>query len=362
MGTVGTLEEHVGVCQFTLVPCPKKCKDDNGILKIMRRDLQQHLMEKCPNRDYLCEHCGLKGTYATTLDHYDTCEKKIITCTNEGCTMKMERMKIKNHLSEECEHTVISCKYARIRCDVKLKRKDMRAHEQDDKAHLNKAVDTIVKLQTDVVTLEKQIKERDIRLENKISEEITKLSKKKDDQLKSELVKLEVQLGTVQSSQEQLRNQKPVVSPPKLPLIRFRVTDIRQRNGIFTSPSFYTSLYGYHMDIKVYVNGEGSAMGSHVSVYVYLIKGKYDDRLNWPFEGDVTIELLNQLEDKNHHSKVVHFTTKNYRIVGDGFGFAEYISHSKLSSPSASNTEYLKNDTLYFRIFAKVSDCKPWLQ
>ncbi len=31
VGTVGTLEEHMGVCQFTLVPCPKKCKDDNGI-------------------------------------------------------------------------------------------------------------------------------------------------------------------------------------------------------------------------------------------------------------------------------------------------------------------------------------------
>ncbi len=43
-GTVGTLEEHTGVCQFTLVPCPKECTDNNGILKIMRRDLQQHLM------------------------------------------------------------------------------------------------------------------------------------------------------------------------------------------------------------------------------------------------------------------------------------------------------------------------------
>ncbi len=52
-GTFGTLEEHVDGCQFTLVPCPKKCKDD----KITRRDLKHHLMEKCPNRDYSCEHC-----------------------------------------------------------------------------------------------------------------------------------------------------------------------------------------------------------------------------------------------------------------------------------------------------------------
>ncbi len=59
VGTVGTLEEYVGVGEFALVPCPKECKDDNGILTIMKRDLQQHLL-KCPNRDYSCEHC-VKG-------------------------------------------------------------------------------------------------------------------------------------------------------------------------------------------------------------------------------------------------------------------------------------------------------------
>ena len=29
MGTVGTLEEHVATCGFTLVPCSKQCEDDN---------------------------------------------------------------------------------------------------------------------------------------------------------------------------------------------------------------------------------------------------------------------------------------------------------------------------------------------
>ncbi len=161
-GTVGTLEKHMGVCEYSLVPCPKKCKQGNFITK---RDLQQHLMEKCPNRDYSCEHCGLKGTYATTLDHYDTCEKKIISCANEGCIMKMERMKIKNHLSEECEHTVISW----IGCDVKFKRKDMRAHEQDDKAHLNKTVDTLVKLREKMAKLQND--------NNMLREETAKLTK-----------------------------------------------------------------------------------------------------------------------------------------------------------------------------------------
>ncbi len=66
-------------------------------------------------------------------------------------------MKIKNHLSEECGHTVISCKYMSIGCDVKLKRKDMRAHEQDDKAHLNKALNSMLELKEKMAQFYKTI-------------------------------------------------------------------------------------------------------------------------------------------------------------------------------------------------------------
>ncbi len=104
----------MGMCEYSLVPFPKKCKQGSFITK---RDLQQHLNTQCLNRDDSCEDCGLKGIYATTLEHYDTCEGKIISCTNEGCTMRMQRKMVKNHLSKECEHTVISCKYTSIKCD-----------------------------------------------------------------------------------------------------------------------------------------------------------------------------------------------------------------------------------------------------
>ncbi len=322
-GTVGTLEEHVGVCQFTLVPCPKECKDDNGILKIMRRDLQQHLMEECPNRDYSCEHCDLKGTYATTLDHYDTCEKRIITCTNEGCTMKMERMKIEHHLSKKCGHTVISCKYTSIGCEMKLKRKDMRAHEQDDKAHLNKALDGMIKLEDTVIELD---------------EKVTRL----------------------QNDNDKLKNKNVLGS------IKFKVAEFQKKkdnNKQFFSPSFYTSPNGYHMNIKVVANGLRDGEGSHVSVGASIIEGKYDEELNWPFVGKVTFELLNQLEDKNHYSSELAFTPENNINAGSiCWGFSLYIPHSELSRDSASNTQYLKDDALYFRLSVEVSDHKPWLE
>ncbi len=132
--------------------------------------------------------------------------------------MVTERMKLKNHLSEECEHTVISCKYTSIGCDVKLKRKDMGAHEQDDKAHLNKALHSMLELKEKMAQLLKN---------KKMIFKVTEFQKKKDN------------------------------------------------NRRFYSPSFYTSPNGYHMKIAVDANGNGKSKGSHVSVFAYIIKGKY---------------------------------------------------------------------------------------
>ena len=39
-----------------------------------------------------------------------------------------------------------------------------------------------------------------------------------------------------------------------------------------------------------------------MSVYAYLMKGEHDSVLDWPFRGDVIVELINWKEDKNHLS------------------------------------------------------------
>ena len=62
-------------------PCPNKCKENNEIQMILRKDLEKHLTEQCVNRDYECQYCGKKGTYANIMDiHDDLCE--ILTAVN----------------------------------------------------------------------------------------------------------------------------------------------------------------------------------------------------------------------------------------------------------------------------------------
>ena len=317
-GTVGTLEEHVATCNFTPVPCPKKCKQNDAIQKIMRKDLEEHLNEQCLNRDYECEQCGKKDTYINITDVHDRkCEEKIIPCPKTECTETMKRLNLKSHLEKDCQYTVISCKLRSIGCDVKMKRKDMGAHEQDDKAHLRQALNTVVKLQ-------------------------------------DAMVKLQDDLRSVTENNNIMVNKRFI----------FKLAGYETKKKFSNrckSPSLYTSIDGYNMCITVYPNGHihGDNIGTHVSVFVYILNGRNDKNLTWPFIGTVGIELLNQLADQKHYLKIFIFTKEDNMCAGTSRGFPGFIAHNELRTDVA---QYLKDDTLYFRVSVEVKGYKHWLE
>ena len=43
----------------------------------------------------------------------------------------------------------------------------------------------------------------------------------------------------------------------------------------------------------MYPNGVVDGNGTHLSLYVAIARGEYDDQLKWPFNGVVTIEMFN---------------------------------------------------------------------
>ena len=108
----------------------------------------------------------------------------------------------------------------------------------------------------------------------------------------------------------------------------------------------------------IYANGYGEGKGTHVSPFVQVAKGKYDAKLKWPFVGDVDITLLNQLEDENHYQE--KFVTDDL-LIGRCSGLPTFIPYAALRN-RLQNTQYLKNDTLYFRVSVQAADHKPWLE
>ena len=68
------------------------------------------------------------------------------------------------------------------------------------------------------------------------------------------------------------------------------------------SIGFYTKIGGYKARLLIYLNGDGIGKSTHMSVYISLMPGASDDNLQYPLVGKFTIELLNQLKHKNHHT------------------------------------------------------------
>ena len=61
------------------------------------------------------------------------------------------------------------------------------------------------------------------------------------------------------------------------------------------------------MRLLVYAGGRGIGKGTHLSVYLQLWKGAYDDELTWPLTGEFLITLLNQISNDKHHSYQLRF-------------------------------------------------------
>ena len=305
-GTVGTLEEHVATCEFTLLPCPNKCKDDKDeIAHLMRKGLEKHLETQCPQRDSKCEQCGEITTFvdiATQL-HDKTCKKKILPCPNTDCTETMPREDRKRHL-EKCGYAEVPCKYQRLGCEVSMLRKDMSAHEEnEDNLHLHMAFDN-------GITIE------------------------------------DVQ-GLIAAASKNTQTLYVYVYK----LMGF------QRHHIFQSPLFYTGPHGYCMMIEVV------CCDTNLRISVFLMKGKYDDYLKWPFIGKVTCKLLNQLEDNNHIIEQKHVNMRR-RHPWHAYGcimWSSLFTYSELAHDPVKNTHYFKDDTLYISVSMDIPDHKPWL-
>lgn len=51
--------------------------------------------------------------------------------------------------------------------------------------------------------------------------------------------------------------------------------------------AFYTSKYGYKMCLRIYLNGDGTGRGSHLSLFFVVMRGQSDALLKWPFNQKV---------------------------------------------------------------------------
>ncbi|XP_053157764.1 TNF receptor-associated factor 2-like [Hemicordylus capensis] len=135
----------------------------------------------------------------------------------------------------------------------------------------------------------------------------------------------------------------------KVPEVGFRTREaqIGNRPALY-SPWFYTSRYGYKLSLKLFLNGDGTGAGTHLSLFLVLMKGEHDFQLKWPFRHKVTFTLLDQV-NKQHIStsfRPLESSSSFQRPVKEvnvASGLPEFCPLNVLHAQGAN---YICNDTL----------------
>ena len=313
-----------------------------------------------------------KGLQQSLYDFQVYCTHK-----SKGCEWTGELRELDNHLNSDppadkslqgCMFTLIKCPLSCAGCEKGVYRGDIKSHVNDKLLHhvlmqnaqiesfqqQLQGINTQFKMQLEKIKEEKEsLEQRVIELETKVSE--LSVNNRKLDVQNKELEKeiKEMKLKQPESVSEgpfdqPTSMQQPVshvtgtYKPTRAEFIMTDFDEYKKDNDIWYSPHFYTHPSGYKMCLKVYANGDGSGKGTHLSIYVYLMRGEFDDLLKWPFRGEVSVKLLNQVEDKNHIVDKIHFDeTKpaetvnrviKTRRAGKGRGNGQLVSHSDLQS------------------------------
>jgi TNF receptor-associated factor 4 len=209
--------------------------------------------------------------------------------------------------------------------------------------------------ETQLKGIKESLEQRVTELEANVNE--LRVENRKLDIQNRELEKeLKSKQAAVGASDQPVSKQPPatfVTGTYKPKGAEFTMTDFEkyQMDGDdWYSPHFYTHPNGYKVSLRVDANGSGTGKGTHLSVYVHLVRGEFDDQLKWPFHGKITIKLVDQEENKHHVVTTVHLNArvpeqyreqviKRDRSV-DGIGYPKFMLLAKLQP------KYLKNDCI----------------
>ena len=288
-------------------------------------DVGDHEAFRCKFLPKPCPYCEFTTTQKEELqEHLMTCDSQTFQCPN-GCGAAPSRRDLNQHL-EECPEQLVDCKFSILGCDAVLPRKSINSHVAISAEHSTEF----------------------------LLQHVMKLTA-----LVSQLCAKSGVWNPLE--QKTWLTNKLLWQEPPLVLKMTGYQGMKEENEEWYSDPVYSHFGGYKMCLRVDANGRNEAKGTHVSVYVCLMRGDNDDNLKWPFKGTIKVSLLNHLEDGQHLTREPWSLTDNVpedtkRRVTEveravhGWGYNGFISQQDLMYCRGRNCQYLKDDTLFFRV------------
>ncbi|XP_062447127.1 TNF receptor-associated factor 2 isoform X5 [Rhea pennata] len=306
---------------------PAICINDGCTWKGTIKEYEAH-DEVCPKFPLTCEGCGKKKIPREKFqDHVKTCGKCKVPCRFQvvGCAEMVENEKLSEHESKCLEehlymlqNFVLSLKTASggLKHHPALSSSQsnsslLAANALCSESELSKPLELLRRceaLERKTVTFENIVcvLNREVERVSLTAEAYSRqhrLDQEKIETLSNKVRQLERSIGlkdlAMAEMEEKIRNLEAstydgVFIWKITEFARKRQEAITGRSPAIFSPAFYTSKYGYKMCLRVYLNGDGTGRGTHLSLFFVVMKGPNDALLRWPFNQKVTLMLLDQ--------------------------------------------------------------------
>ena len=374
-GQLQHLEAHLDVttgdCEYVDVECPIKC-----VQKVQKRNVDTHLANECPNRDYRCPHCNFANKYHVVSKHFDVCPYYPIACPNR-CGVTFERDDLQDH-RKMCRLEEVQCVFTSAGCQAKFIRENEDEHmDQNTQKHLALIPAATLRISQEQQEVfenkleqkDKQIKRIEQKLEKQGQEfqeqlggqqkEFQQQLQQRDDQIRKVQLKNEELQQLVERNFQQMLpmiNKMQLYTDNFVPTYMYDITlsnyqAVKRGYGYIDSPPRYTHPGGYKYKLRLWPNGLGVGNGTHVTVAVYSVKGDHDAELKFPVNFIIFLQLLNQHRDQGHHTRDIQCEIETREMIGNfpGYDFT-FIRNADLEWNRDKQTQYLKGDCLRIRI------------
>ncbi|XP_019331326.1 TNF receptor-associated factor 2 isoform X5 [Alligator mississippiensis] len=306
---------------------PAVCINDGCTWKGTIKEYEAH-DEICPKFPLTCEGCGKKKIPREKFqDHVKTCGKCKVPCRFQvvGCADMVENEKLLDH-EGKClaEHLYMLLSFV---LSLKAGSADLKhlpallspqgnsvlltGNSLCSESELSKSLELLARcesLERKTVTFENIVcvLNREVERVSLTAEAYSRqhrLDQEKIETLSNKVRQLERSIGlkdlALADMEQKIRDMEASTYDG---VFIWKITDFaRKRQEAITgrapaifSPAFYTNKYGYKMCLRVYLNGDGTGRGTHLSLFFVVMKGPNDALLRWPFNQKVTLMLLDQ--------------------------------------------------------------------
>ncbi|XP_016359996.1 TNF receptor-associated factor 5-like [Sinocyclocheilus anshuiensis] len=384
------LDHQRNICSFRQESC-HHCRQSFPASQLL-----VHQKTSCLDMEIPCPNKCLQMIKRHKLQaHADECLEVETDCIykNYGCTFRGKRGKVRVHENTEFSSHVrlVLESNTKLEKQVEQLQQDMLVQQGalKDKSLVVSNLDRDITLcDSTLTTLQRSVEEqrvricsvqrelRDLRgvLGSELSEELPSLRASLDslrqqvavtESLREHLGALEqtcqrhtrlldIHVEQLQCNEQRFRQLESTSYDGKL---IWKVRDYwhrKEAGTLLNSTPFYTSRSGYKLSVRAYLGGENSGRGTHLSLYITIMRGDFDSLLPWPFRQNVTLTLLDQSGSRNHQTNTFTPDTNSdsfHRPTSDSnvaTGFPRFISHGDLEAPR--NAVYVRDDTLFIKV------------